>query len=157
MTCFHSVIFKGLPMLSCLQRSEYCKFYFDKDIFHTGWNRKLEVIWMKAIFWKQILIKVRVKECSLPDSPLGVAWRKQAELALRFGLIINTNVLSRWMLRLLDPGPFKKKWGVVQPDFTYISCNNVLNLCLSVGPDALFSFWFRNKSHTTGIIENIRP
>ena len=62
---------------------------------------------------------------------------------------------------LLDSGPFqkkKKKTGVVQPSaLLFVSYNNVLKLCLSVGPDALFSFWFRNKSHTIGIIENIRP
>ena len=61
---------------------------------------------------------------------------------------------------LLDSGPFKKKkkMGVVQPSaLLFVSYNNVLKLCLSVGPDALFSFWFRNKPHTIGIIENIRP
>ena len=49
--------------------------------------------------------------------------------------------LEQMGAELLDSGPFKKQMGVVQPSaLLFVSCNNVLNLCLSVGPDALFSF-----------------
>ena len=51
--------------------------------------------------------------------------------------------LEQMDAELLDSGPFKKKkkMGVVQPSaLLFVSYNNVLKLCLSVGPDALFSF-----------------